>query len=95
MSTGFITIPTKKTWEVDVIKPIRDFIADVYTDLTPSDYHHSLVEFGKLRSKVITKLSEKSELALDTLCWYVTCAILISVSPATKGHLIMMSGHLV
>ena len=77
MSSGFITIPTKKTSEVDLIRPIREFISDVYTDLRPTDYEYSLVEFSKLRSSVVAKLSEKSESSLDILCRYVDVVLIV------------------
>jgi hypothetical protein len=85
MATGFITIPTKRTSEVDIIKPIRDFICYVYTDLKPSDYEYALAEFGKLRSSVVTKLSDKTDSALEVLCRCVMilsliCAITLSCS---------------
>lgn len=69
-ASGFILIPTKKTSEVDVMKPIRDFIADAYTDLKPADYEYALSEFSKLRSSVIVKLSEKTESSLEVLSRY-------------------------
>ena len=66
MST-FIQVPVKRTWDVDVTRPIRAFMMDAYTDLQPRDYTVPVGEFNKLRSNFVAKLSDKSEATLDLM----------------------------
>jgi len=66
MST-FIQVPLKKTYEVDVTRPIYSFMMDAYTDLQPRDYTVPVGELNKLRSSFIAKLSDKSEASLDLM----------------------------
>ena len=66
MST-FIQVPLKKTYEVDVTRPIYSFMMDAYTDLQPRDYTVPVGELNKLRSNFIAKLSDKSEASLDLM----------------------------
>jgi len=68
MST-FIQVPVKKTWDVDVTRPIYAFMMDAYSDLQPSDYRVSIGDFHKLRSNFVAKLTgtDKSEATLDLM----------------------------
>ena len=72
MASTFLPIPVKKTSDVDLVKPIRAFIVDAYTDLKPADYNNALIEFNKLRSMFVAKLSEKpTEGSLELLYRFV------------------------
>jgi len=66
MST-FIQVPVKKTWDVDLTRPIHAFMMDAYEDLQPRDYTVPVGEFNKLRSNFIAKFSDKSEASLDLM----------------------------
>jgi len=69
MST-FIRVPVKRTWDVDLTRPIQAFMMDAYNDLQPRDYTVPVGEFNKLRSNFVSKLSssaDKSEAALDLM----------------------------
>jgi len=68
--SAFIQVPMKKTWDVDVTRPIYAFMMDAYTDLQPSDYRVPIGEFHKLRSNFVAKLSDKSEATLDLMYRY-------------------------
>ena len=63
----FIQVPVKKTWDVDLTRPIRAFMMDAYADLQPRDYTVPVGEFNKLRNNFVAKLSDKSEASLDLM----------------------------
>jgi BRO1-like domain len=63
----FISIPLKKTWEVDLIKPLKAFIANTYSSCNVEDYNQALAEFNKLRNNTIAKSVDKHESALEIL----------------------------
>ncbi|XP_025081539.1 programmed cell death 6-interacting protein-like isoform X2 [Pomacea canaliculata] len=65
-----LAIPLKKTYEVDLIKPLRNFIQSTFTQADPEYYNHALQEFNKLRNLMITKSVDKHESALEVLCRY-------------------------
>ena len=67
MASTFLAVPVKKTWEVDLAKPLRSFIADTYTNCNPDDYKSALTEFSKLRNNSIAKSVDKHESALEVL----------------------------
>lgn len=66
-----LAIPLKKTYEVDLIKPLRNFIQSTFTQADPEYYNHALQEFNKLRNLMITKSVDKHESALEVLCRWV------------------------
>ncbi|KAK7480996.1 hypothetical protein BaRGS_00027811 [Batillaria attramentaria] len=65
-----LAIPLKKTYEIDLIKPLRNFIQSTFTQANPEDYNNALTEFNKLRNTMITKSVDKHESALEVLCRY-------------------------
>lgn len=65
MATTLLCIPVKKTFEVDLSKPLRSFIASAYGNTNPDEYNYALSELNKLRSNFIAKSGEKQENALD------------------------------
>jgi len=65
--TTFIQVPVKKTWDIDMTRPIYAFMRDAYDDLQPRDYTVPVGEFNKLRSNFVAKLSDKSEATLDLM----------------------------
>jgi len=66
MST-FIQVPVKKTFDVDLTRPIYAFMMDAYTDLQPRDFTAPIGEFNKLRYNFVAILSGKSEAVLDVM----------------------------
>lgn len=64
---SFICVQLKKTYEVDLVKPLRTFIQNTYNQASPDDYNHALSEFNKLRNAMITKSVDKHESALEVL----------------------------
>jgi len=65
---AMLAIPLKKTYEVDLVKPLRNFIQNTFTQANPDDYNSALNEFNKLRNLMITKSVDKHESALEVLC---------------------------
>ena len=63
----YISVPLKKTWEVDLEKPLRNFISNTYNDANPEDYNPAITEFQKLRANVISKWADKHESALEVV----------------------------
>ena len=69
----YLSIPMKKTWDVDLIKPLKTFIADTYaTEGSSEDYTSALTEFNKLRNNTIAKSVDKHESALEVFYRYPT-----------------------
>ncbi|XP_078334645.1 programmed cell death 6-interacting protein-like isoform X3 [Crassostrea virginica] len=73
----FLAVPLKQTQEVELIKPLRGFIQNTFSQVEPDDYNHALNEFSKLRNLMIAKSVDKHESALDVLYRYYDqlCAI--------------------
>ncbi len=63
----YLAVPLKRTWEIDVVKPLRTFIADIYNNANPEEYNKALQEFNKLRNTMISKSVDKHETALEVL----------------------------
>ena len=63
----FLAVPLKRTWEVDLNKPLKSFITSTYNNANPDDYNQALSEFNKLRNNMISKSVDKHESALDVI----------------------------
>ena len=63
----FLAVPCKRTWEVDLIKPLKSFIATTYNNVNADEYSQALSEFNKLRQNMISKSVDKHESALEVL----------------------------
>lgn len=63
----FLGVPVKRTWEVDLATPLRQFIATTYEKADSEYANAAVVEFNKLRSSVIAKSQDKHESALEVL----------------------------
>ena len=63
----YIAVPVKKTWEVDLVKPLKTFVANTFAEAKPEDYQSALTEFNKLRNQMIAKCGDKHESALEVL----------------------------
>ena len=70
---ALIAVPLKKTYEVDLIKPLRTFIQNTFTGISQDEYNPSLAEFNKLRGEILSKSStvEKHESALELFYRFV------------------------
>jgi len=75
-TTTYLCVPLKRTWEVDLIKPLKTFIASTYSSPVGGgpgdggaapDYNAALTEFNRLRVNVISKSVDKHESSLDVL----------------------------
>ncbi|RUS90047.1 hypothetical protein EGW08_002160 [Elysia chlorotica] len=67
---SFISVPLKKTYEVDLVKPLRTFIQNTFSQANPDDYNQALADFNKLRNTTVVKSVDKHESALDVLYRY-------------------------
>ena len=63
--TMYLSIPSKKTYEVDINKPLNAYIGRAFKDYKSSDYQPAVREFNKLRSTIVNKALERTENALD------------------------------
>lgn len=63
----YLAVPLKKTFEIDLTKPLRQFIANTFTNANAQDYESALQEFNKLRSSVVSKAADKHESSLDVM----------------------------
>ena len=75
MASYFLAVPLKRTWEADLIKPLKTFISDTYTGSNSEDFDQALIEFNKLRNSTISKSMDKHESALEVLYRYLCCII--------------------
>lgn len=73
----YLSVPLKKTWEVDLTKPLKAFISSTYGDSNESDNARAVQEFSKLRSNMMAKMVDKHESALEVLYRYVNLHWLI------------------
>ena len=71
MATCFLAVPLKRTWEVDLVKPLKTFISDTYSGSDSEDFDQALNEFSKLRNNTIAKSLDKHESALEVLYRYL------------------------
>ncbi|CAG5134687.1 unnamed protein product, partial [Candidula unifasciata] len=67
---SFIGVPLKKTFEVDLINPLKTFIRNTFSQANPEDYGQALTEFNKLRNVMIKKSVDKHESTLEVLYRY-------------------------
>uniref|UniRef100_UPI00359017A2 programmed cell death 6-interacting protein-like n=1 Tax=Myxine glutinosa TaxID=7769 RepID=UPI00359017A2 len=64
----FITVPLKKSYEVDLVKPILNFIGDTYG--SQEDYKRAVAEFAALRKNAVCRTLDKHVSSLDVLQRY-------------------------
>ncbi|XP_071444735.1 programmed cell death 6-interacting protein isoform X2 [Hetaerina americana] len=69
---GILAVPLKKPSDVDVIKPLKNFLSSTYSSSNnQEDYSEAISEFSKLRSSAIWRAFEKNETALEMMnCYY-------------------------
>ncbi|XP_046393969.1 programmed cell death 6-interacting protein [Ischnura elegans] len=69
---GILAVPLKKPSDVDVIKPLKNFLSSTYSSSNnQEDYSDAVNEFSKLRISAIWRAFEKNETALEMMnCYY-------------------------
>lgn len=67
MAVNYLAIPTKTTSEVDLVKPLRNFIKQTFPDTKPEDYEKALSEFHRLRAQATGKFNDKHESAIEAV----------------------------
>lgn len=66
--SDLLSVPLKKASDVDLIKPLKNIIASLYSTAdTPADFTSALSEFNKLRTQALSKTLDKSLPALEVL----------------------------
>lgn len=66
-----LAVPLKKPSDIDVIKPLKNLIASVYSSSDkPVDYTEEINEFSKLRNTALWKAFEKYESSLEIIYRY-------------------------
>lgn len=67
----FLAVPLKKTYEIDLVKPLKHVISSSYNSAdNPVDYSESLNELSKLRTTATWKTLDKHESALEVIYRY-------------------------
>ncbi|KAK2160065.1 hypothetical protein LSH36_141g09036 [Paralvinella palmiformis] len=66
----FLAVPVKRTWEVDLVSPLRAFISMTFANASPEEFMPGLTEIHRLRNNMINKSVDKHESALDVLYRY-------------------------
>lgn len=64
---AYISLPLKKTWEVDFEKPLSQFIRQTFENIQEHDYKAPLKDLNRLRQNVVSKWNDKHESALEVL----------------------------
>ena len=67
MAANYLAVPTKATSEVDLVKPLRNFIKATFPDTKSEDYERALTEFNRLRSHAVAKFNDKHESAIEAV----------------------------
>ncbi|XP_078254399.1 programmed cell death 6-interacting protein isoform X2 [Rhinoraja longicauda] len=78
MATTFVSVPLKKTAEVDLSKPLSKFIVAAYpSGESQAEYVRAADEVNKLRKSAVGRPLDKHDSSLDTLLRYYDqlCAI--------------------
>jgi len=66
--TDLLSVPLKKSSDVDLVKPLKNIIASLYSTADkPEDFSSSISELNKLRSQALSKTLDKSSAALELL----------------------------
>lgn len=66
--TDLLSAPLKKSTDVDLVKPLKNIIAGIYSTADkPEDYSAAINETNKLRTQALSKTIDKSQPALDLL----------------------------
>ncbi|XP_011505396.1 PREDICTED: programmed cell death 6-interacting protein [Ceratosolen solmsi marchali] len=69
--TELISIPLKKSSDVDVIKPLQNLIKSTYSITSnQKDYIENIIEFSKLRKAALWKVFEKYDSSLEIIYRY-------------------------
>jgi programmed cell death 6-interacting protein len=67
-----LCVPLKKSSEVDIMKPLKNTIASLYSSAdNPEDLSGSIGELSYMRSQALSKTLDKSPAALELLYRYV------------------------
>lgn len=71
MAVNYLAFPPKSTSEVDLVKPLRNFIKETFPDTSPDDYEKALKDFHRMRNQAVAKFNDKHESAIEAVGKYV------------------------
>lgn len=78
--TDLLSAPTKKASDVDLVKPLKNIIAGIYSTADkPEDYSSAISETNKLRTQALSKTIDKSLPALELLYRFIIYEIPLRV----------------
>ncbi|XP_077996872.1 programmed cell death 6-interacting protein-like [Glandiceps talaboti] len=85
----FVSVPQKFSTEVDLIKPLKTFIANTYgTGDGGEDYGQAVKELNKLRTNACCKTLDKHDSALELICRYYDQLVAIDAKlPITENQI--------
>ena len=83
--TEILSVPLKKTSDVDIIKPLKTLISSTYSTADqPQDYTDAISELHKLRN-VATKNPDRSDASLEAMQKYYDQLVALEVKiPASE-----------
>lgn len=67
MAAAYLAIPPKTTSEVDLVKPLKNFIKTNFSETPAEDYEKALTDFHRLRNHAVAKFNDKHESAIETV----------------------------
>lgn len=67
MAVPYLAVPPKATNDVDLVKPMRNFIKATFPDTSPEDYERPLTDFQRLRTQAVGKFNDKHESAIEAV----------------------------
>lgn len=74
----FISVPLKKSSEVDLVKPLTKFITATYqTSEEQGEYIRAVEELNKLRKNALGRPLDKHESSLEILLRYKALSVVI------------------
>lgn len=70
--TDLICVPLKKASDVDIVKPLKNIIATLYSTAdNPEDFSADIQELSYMRTQAVSKSLDKSAAALELLYKWV------------------------
>lgn len=81
----FISVPLKKSSEVDLVKPLSKFVTATYqTSDEQGEYIRAVEELNKLRKSAVGRPLDKHESSLEILLRYQTLHFITEVKALAK-----------
>lgn len=94
--SDILSVPLKKTSEIDLVKPLKNLIALRFSTAdNPENFNDAISELNKLRSLACVRAMDKNEAAIEVIARYPVGHLPIHfVIFKTKIHQILPYFHL-